>query len=236
MKKQYESKRILVVAAHPDDEVLGCGATIAKEVAHGADVRIVIMQDGVTVRYKRITQKAKRELKQLYRDSVEAGAILGVPENKITFGHFPCSALNTVPFGTLRKYLTDIVQGFKPDVVYTHHHGDYNPEHNIVNEAVVFTTRPCPGEHIPREVYTFEVPSSTEWADQSKSPFMPSVFVDVKATIDKKIRAMEAYTTEIRDFPHPRSPAALRVVAQYRGVQAGLHYAEAFHQVRAIRE
>jgi LmbE family N-acetylglucosaminyl deacetylase len=235
MNKNYD-KRILVVAAHPDDEVLGCGATIAKEAARGADVRIVIMQDGITVRYKRITQKAKRELKQLYRDAVDAGEILGVPRKNIMFGKFPCSALNTVPFGILRKYLTDIVQGFKPDAVYTHHHGDYNPDHTAVNEAVLFASRPSPGEHIAREVYTFEVPSSTEWADQSKSPFMPNVFVDVKGTIDKKIRAMEAYTTEIRNYPHPRSPAALRVVAQNRGIQAGLHYAEAFHQVRAIRE
>jgi LmbE family N-acetylglucosaminyl deacetylase len=230
-------KRVLVIAAHPDDEVLGCGATIAKETANGSDVRIVIMQDGVTVRYKRMSAKVKRELNQLYRSSHDAAQILGVPKENVLFGKFPCAGINTVPFGKLRQYLTDIVQSFKPDVVYTHHHGDYNPDHTIVHQAAVYTSRPNPGEHTPREVYTFEVASSTERADQSNNPFQPNVYVDVRATIDRKLKAMDAYPeNEAPAYPHPRNPAALRILAQKRGIDAGMHYAEAFHLVRSIRK
>lgn len=233
-KAPVQRKRMLVIAAHPDDEVLGCGGTIAKEVAQGSDVRIVILQDGVTVRYKRMTPQAKRELNQLYEDALGAARVLGVPQDHVTFGKFPCANLNTVPFGTLRTFLTDIVQGFKPDVVYTHHHGDYNPDHTIANTAALYASRANPGDHIPRKVYTFEIPSSTERADQSVSPFMPNVFVDIKGTLDKKVRALESYRGETHPYPHGRSAEALRVFAQYRGIQSGRPYAEAFHLVREI--
>lgn len=134
------------------------------------------------------------------------------------------------------------MQDFKPDVVYTHHHGDYNPDHNAVNEAVIFCTRPNPDEHAPRAIYTFEVMSSTEWADQSHNPFQPNVFANITDTLEHKLKAMQLYKGEVRNYPHPRSLDALRAVAQVRAIQSGIKpddgkvgYAEAFHLVREVQ-
>jgi len=229
-------KKILVVAAHPDDEVLGCGATLAAAIRAGAHAKVLILAQGITARYDAVDDEVAAEVQRLYESARAANGILGVKPDDVIFGDFPCMGMNAQPFIAIVQTVKKVVQAYKPDVVYTHHPGDYNVDHRVAFDAAVFATRPCPGEHYPRRVYSFEVPSSTEWAWQAREPFAPAVFVDVEATIDRKIEAMNAYASEVRAYPHPRSPEALRIIAQKRGLDAGLRYAEAFQLIRAIQD
>lgn len=228
--------KILVVAAHPDDEILGCGGTIAKEKISGAEVKTIILTRGIEGRYKRITAQVKKQISQVYENALEANRVLGMADEDITFLKYPNSSLNTVPWIDLRRRLFSIVQEYKPDVVYTHHSGDYNIDHRVVFEQTIFACRPCNGEYYPREIYLFEVLSSTEWAYQHRDPFKPTVFVDIKDTLELKKNALSKYKTELREYPHPRSVEGLEVLARKRGMEVNLKLAEAFELVRMIKK
>lgn len=232
-------KKILVIAAHPDDEVLGCGATIAKECAEGSEVKIVILATGVTSRHENISadldETVKAELDKLYENSISAATVLGVKQENIVFGEFPDQKLDALPILDIMHFLKKIVQSFKPDVVYTHHHGDYNKDHRIVFDATLSVCRPYAGEHYPAELYSFEVLSSTEWAFQTKDSFAPTVYVSVEDTIEKKKNAMVEYEGELKEFPHPRSIEGVDVLAKKRGSEISMPYAEAFEAIRLIR-
>lgn len=228
--------RMLVVAAHPDDEVLGCGATIAKERARGTEVRVVILADGITARYATINDRARRELRVLYRDAERANAALGLQKSDLVFGRFPDMKMNAVPFIDVVRFIKRTVQEFRPECIYTHHAGDYNVDHRVAFEATLFASRPCAGERFPARLYAFEVPSSTEWAYQVRDGFRPTVFRNVETTIGRKIAAMRHYRSEVRVYPHPRSPEGLDVLARKRGVEANMKYAEAFELIREFQE
>ncbi|HJO94411.1 MAG TPA: PIG-L deacetylase family protein [Victivallales bacterium] len=232
MKK--DKKNILIIAARPDDEVLGCGGTIAKEIDNRNNVKVVILATGKSSRYINKPSNIETEIDELYKESAKALNILGVHPNDIVFGNFPDQKLDSLPILDIIHFLKEIVQQYQPNIVYTHHVGDYNIDHRIVFDASVFVCRPYHGEHCPEELYSFEVLSSTEWAYQSKNPFKPNMFIDIKKQIDRKKQAILAYKSELKDYPHPRSEKGVENLAMKRGNEVSKEYSEAFELIRKI--
>jgi LmbE family N-acetylglucosaminyl deacetylase len=225
--------KVLVIAAHPDDEILGCGATAARLVMEGHDVHFAILGEGLTSRHSDRAAMEASQLAALHRQTHAAAAKVGVKH--VVLNKLPDNRLDTVPLLEVVKIVEELVGRLKPEVIYTHHAGDLNVDHGVVNRAVLTATRPMSGQAV-REIYAFEVPSSTEWAFQRMEPaFRPNVFIDVTRTLEAKIAAMECYESEARKFPHPRSPEALRAIAMRWGSVAGCGAAEAFELVRSIR-
>lgn len=224
--------KVLVVAAHPDDEVLGCGGTIAKLTKGKHDLWIAILGQGVTSRYGRPDLAEPAEVEALRNASREVGKMLGA---KDVFLHdLPDNRFDTVPLLDIVKVLEQLLERVHPDVLYTHHASDLNIDHVLLSRAVLTAARPIPGDRV-REIYGFEVPSSTGWAFGQLGPdFLPNVFVDIKQTLMSKIDAMRRYRSEVRTFPHPRSPEAITALAQFRGSAVGLEAAEAFTLVRKL--
>lgn len=224
---------VLVLAAHPDDEVLGCGGTIARLAREGQPVWIAILGEGITARYDDRHQADPLQVEALRATSQRAGALLGA---RAVF-HFglPDNRFDTVPLLDLVKRIEGLLADLRPEVVYTQHGGDLNIDHALTFRATLTATRPMVGQTV-RQVYAYEVASSTEWAFGQFAPaFQPNVFIDIHATLADKLAAMQQYETETRPFPHPRSTEALRAMAQRWGSVAGLEAAEAFQLVRAIR-
>lgn len=223
-------KRILVVAAHPDDEVLGCGGTIARMSREGHDITIAILGEGITARYPK-PEKARRSLTaKLGENTRKAADLLGV--KKVIAKTLPDNRFDTVPMLEIIKMIEEIIKKTSPQIIYTHHGGDLNIDHMIVNRAVLTATRPMT-DFAVGEIYSFEVPSSTEWTfGQFRPAFKPNVFVEVSTSLEKKLAAMEIYESETRQFPHPRSREALIAIARRWGSVAGLQAAEAFELVR----
>ncbi len=223
----------LVIAAHPDDEVLGCGGTMARLAREKEDVFIAILGEGVTSRYAQREQADPDLIKALHGRSRAVAELLGA-RDLFLFG-LPDNRFDTVPLLKVVKIIEELVTRLRPEVIYTQHGGDLNVDHVITYRATLTATRPvaeCP----VKTVYTYEVASSSEWAFQQFSPvFQPSVFVDIGDTLELKLRAMQTYESEARPFPHPRAPEALRAAAQRWGSVVGLTAAEAFHCVREIR-
>ncbi len=225
--------KLLIVAAHPDDEVLGCGGTIARLTKEGHEVYCLFLGEGVTSRHIQRDTVVEDELKQLKLEAEQAAKILGI--KKVLFMDFPDNRFDTVPLLTIVKAIEEVKGEIKPDVVYTHHQGDLNIDHQITFKAVLIACRPIKGETV-REIYSFEVLSSTEWSSpHAQDYFMPNVFVDITETFDKKIEAFKTYREEIQKYPHPRSPEALRAIALRWGSTVGCEAAEAFELIRAIR-
>lgn len=228
------AQRLLVVAAHPDDEVLGCGGTIARVSDAEGDVRVVFLAEGVTARYQseEFERKDVREASlQRNENAARALAQLGVAADAVYVNTRPCCRLDGVPLIDLVKEIEGHIDQFRPDVLATHAAHDVNIDHVLAHRAVLAAVRPVNAAH-PRTVVSFEVLSSTEW--NPAAPFAPSIFVDITATIGRKLRALSAYEDEMRPPPHPRSEHAIRGLAAYRGAQSGLTYAEGFSLVRAV--
>lgn len=222
----------LVIAAHPDDEVLGCGATMARLVGEGHQVHIAILAEGITSRTQKREQADLSQLATLQKDAREAALVMGVKE--ISFHGLPDNRLDSVPLLDIVKIVEGLVKTIAPERIYTHHAGDLNIDHAVVSRAVMIATRPMQGAST-KDVYQFEVPSSTEWAFQQYEPvFRPNVFVNVADTLIAKLKAMACYRSEVRQFPHPRSPEALDAIARRWGSVVGVDAAEAFQLVRAI--
>ena len=227
------NKRVLVVAAHPDDEVLGCGATIARLASEGHSVHIAIVAEGVTSRHARREQANAEQLDRLHEHARATAARMGARD--VVLFKLPDNRLDTVPLLDIVKLVEDLVAKLRPETIYTHHPGDLNVDHGIVFRAVMTATRPMADQCV-RDIYAFEVASSTEWAFQQIQPcFRPTVFVEVSQTLESKIEAMACYASEARAFPHPRSAEALRATATRWGSVTGCQAAEAFELVRSIR-
>jgi LmbE family N-acetylglucosaminyl deacetylase len=225
--------KVLVVAAHPDDEVLGCGATMARLANEGHHVHIAIMGEGITSRHAGRHEADADQLSRLHQQAHAAAN--KVKAKAIDLFKLPDNRLDTVPLLDVIKLIEDLVEKLKPEIIYTHHPGDLNIDHGVVHRAVMTATRPMAGQSV-RDIYAFEVPSSTEWAFQRIEPaFRPNVFLDVSATLEVKIQAMACYEFEARKFPHPRSPEALRAIAARWGSVAGLQAVEAFELMRSVR-
>ena len=232
--KKEIGKTILVVAAHPDDEVLGCGGSIAKWTASGHIVHVLIMAEGATSRSSIRDREAKsEELSLLEKSANSAGKILGVASVKLL--DFPDNRMDSVDRLDIIKAIEEEIKRLKPDTVVTHHCGDVNIDHRITHEAVVTACRPQPG-HSVRLLLAFEVMSSTEWQPPgSNFVFQPNWFEDVVKTFDFKIKALDCYQSEMREWPHPRSLNNIKNLAQYRGSMVGCEFAEAFMLLRIIQ-
>jgi LmbE family N-acetylglucosaminyl deacetylase len=227
------SDSILVVAAHPDDEILGCGGTMTRLAGEGHDVRIAILAEGMSSRYKNRADTDQHQLQHLHDRAQRAANKVGAKE--LVLCKLPDNRLDTIPLLDIVKTVEDLVARFRPHTIYTHHPGDLNVDHGIVHRAVLTATRPIEKQSV-REIYAFEVPSSTEWAFQRIEPtFRPNVFVDIANSLNTKIAAMACYDTEARAFPHPRSAEALRAIATRWGSVVGLRAVEAFELIRSIR-
>ena len=225
-------RQILVVAAHPDDEVLGCGGTIAKLVDEGASVHVAFLADGVLSREGDESEQSKAiDVRRLA--ARQCCDILGV--ESITFGDFPDNMMDSVPLLNIVKKVEELVDKYNPDTVFTHHGGDLNIDHQRVHEAVVTASRPQNDLPIKTLLF-FEVPSSTEWQLPDRVPlFAPNWFVDISNTVERKIRAFEVYAEELRDWPHPRSIKGVEYLARWRGATVGFEAAEAFSLGRELR-
>jgi LmbE family N-acetylglucosaminyl deacetylase len=222
----------LVVAAHPDDETLGCGGTIARLVNEGHSVYIAILGEGITSRFSRRDQAEKEAVETLLACSQQVADLLGA--QKLFKFNFPDNRFDTVPLLEVVKIIEELIDRLKPQRVFTQHGGDLNVDHAIVHRATLTATRPLAG-HPVKEIYAYEVPSSTDWSfGQLASVFRPNMFMDITSTLEKKIEAMGLYDSEIGSFPHPRSKEALRALAHYRGSLSGLWAAEAFELVRRV--
>jgi LmbE family N-acetylglucosaminyl deacetylase len=221
---------ILVIVAHPDDEVLGCGGVIAGHARAGDTVRVVIMAEGVTSREGAISHADA--LLDLRVAAKKANEILGTSE--LVMEGMPDNRLDTLDRLDVIQSVEAHIKRWQPTTIYTHHVGDVNVDHQVVHHAVVTACRPQPGCSVNRLLF-FEVTSSTEWQPPGSGlPFLPNWFVDISETLDVKLAALEAYRTEMRDWPHPRSLRAVEHMASWRGASVGVSAAEAFSLGRQI--
>ena len=221
------TKKILVLAAHPDDEILGCGGAMAKHVRAGDQVHVVLMAEGVTSRNEqRDAALDQDKLSQLASAAREANAVLGVTE--VTMLHLPDNRMDSLDRLDVIKLVEAEIARVRPEMVYTHHAGDLNIDHRIIHESVLTACRPQPG-HCVKTLLFFEVASSTEWMPASSAPmFAPNWFVDISSCLDLKLQALTCYASEMREWPHARSIKALESLARWRGASVGVEAAEAF--------
>ena len=224
---------VLVVAAHPDDEVIGCGGTIASHADAGDQVQVLIVAEGATSRQQqRDRSQATGELSALAQAAQQAGAILGAQGVELV--DLPDNRLDSLDRLDLIKHIEERIARHQPQVVYVHHAGDVNVDHRRLHEAVVTACRPTPGQPV-RRLLSFEVASSTEWQPPgSAPPFQPNWFVDISAQWPRKREALVAYAAEMRPWPHARSLEALEHLARWRGAQVGVKAAEAFCLLRQL--
>lgn len=227
-------QKLLVIAAHPDDEVLGCGATMALRRSQGWETHVLIAATGITGRASLEQASADDPAIGKLRQEMEAAhALLGVTSAKAL--DFPDNRLDTVSRMDLAHAFKETIEQVRPGVIMTHHPGDYNWDHTRVFDAVMMAARSSPGEFAPSEICAFEVASSTERAWQSGGRvFQPNFYVDVEATIEVKKRALAAYATEVREYPHPRSPEGIEILAAKRGSDVGRRFCEAFELIRKV--
>lgn len=227
-------RKVLVVAAHPDDEILGCGATIIKHIAQGDIVHTLIMAEGLTSRdLIRDSEMRAGELSELHSTAKRVSEFLGV--SKLVIHSFPDNRMDGVNLLDVVKKIELEIDEYKPDIVYTHHAGDVNIDHKVTHDAVITACRSLPGNSV-RDILFFETVSSTEWQIMTADKiFKPNVYVDVTEFMGKKRQALELYASEMRDYPHPRSYKGIELLAQYRGLTVGVHYAEAYMLGRSIR-
>ena len=226
------SDSVLVIAAHPDDELLGCGGTMLKLSRAGRAVNVVIMAEGLTSRdSKRDAVRRGAELSALALTAAKANEMVGA---KVELLGFPDNRMDSIDRLEITKRVEEQLERHRPRTVITHHPGDVNVDHRQIFDAVVAACRPMPGSPV-RELLMFEIPSSTEWQPAAFGrPFEPQYFVDISAELPGKLKALECYTTEMRPWPHPRSLLAIEHLARWRGATVGVDAAEVFAVGRII--
>jgi LmbE family N-acetylglucosaminyl deacetylase len=230
------SSSVLVIGAHPDDEALGSGGTIARFSAEGREVHLAFLANGVGSRGGQGTELAQAEHDALDRRRTaarKAAVIMGAAS--VSFDDLPDNRLDTIPLLEIAQRVEALIAQYRPSVVLTHHAGDLNIDHRCVHQAVNTACRPQRG-HPVRTLLAFEVPSSTEWQPPGSGPaFEPNWFVDISETFATKRSALEAYREEMRPWPHPRSLEAVEHLARWRGATVGYEAAEAFMLLRQLR-
>ncbi|GAB2975306.1 PIG-L family deacetylase [Mucilaginibacter puniceus] len=231
----FKGKKIMLVVAHPDDELLGLGATMHKLIKkHNATVHVVILGEGITSRSEvRNTDAWQKELETHRSNIKNAQAAIGY--QSLSIYDFADNRFDSVDLLDIIKVIEKEKEKFSPQIIFTHHGGDVNIDHQRTFEAVITGCRPMAHEGV-KTIITFETPSGTEWrASSDPRHFIPNFFIEVDIQdIDAKIKGMESYEYEKRQFPHPRSPEALKIQAQRWGVATGTYFAEAFCLIRGI--
>jgi len=225
-------KRILVIAAHPDDEILGCGGAIARFATTSCEVHIMILAEGLTSRdHARNREKRATELTTLAQTAKQAGELAGAA--RVELLDFPDNRMDSLDLLDVVKPIERKIVDFSPDTIFTHCSSDLNIDHRITSQAVITASRPYPGQSV-KNVLFFEVPSSTEW--QFGAPaFTPNFFIPLSEDeLEKKLAALKIYEGEMRPFPHARSLEAVQALARWRGASIGAAAAEGFISVRTI--
>lgn len=221
-------KRVMIVAAHPDDEILGCGGTLIKHRENGDEIFILWLADGESSRGKQKNiRKRNQQAKTVARQLKTKGA---------KFGKFPDNEFDKVSLLRIARLVEAVVRMWKPNVIYTHHEGDLNVDHRLTYRAVITACRPGMFPSV-EEIMTFEVLSSSQWQPETaENVFLPNVFVNIEKFIREKIKLVNIYEDELRAFPHPRSIQGIKVLAKYRGMQGDMRYAEAFKGIRHLKK
>ena len=224
--------KIIVFVAHPDDEILGCAGTLLNAVKMKSKIKLIYFGEGVSSRFPIGQELSKKSLKaQRVRENEAKKSlkILGIKDFK--FGNRFCTKFDKYPLSEFISEAEQIIDSFKPNIIFTHNNRDLNIDHGIVYKAIMTATRPRIGNKI-EQVFSFEVPCSSNWIYEDK--FNPNVFVDISKTIKIKQKAFNVYKNEIKPFPFPRSKIGIDTLAKFRGMQSGLKYAEAFKLERGI--
>lgn len=223
-----KKSNVLVVAAHPDDEALGCGGTLALHAKQGDYVHALFMTNGVGARG---SDQGAQERRAACENATKA---LGI--SSVTYNDFPDNKMDSVALLDIVKKIETVIKEIQPAIIYTHHSGDLNIDHEITSRAVLTACRPLPG-HSVQAIYGFEVPSSTEWAGPSHTrAFLPSHFVEITTTFEAKKKSLSFYNMEMHSFPHPRSHRNIEALATLRGSQVGVEKAEAFSTIRTMNK
>jgi len=225
------SKKILIVAAHPDDEVLGCFATVARLIQEGYEAYTLILGEGKTSRDStRVVENKKKEIALLNQEIKKANEIIGI--KKVFIEDFPDNRFDSVDLLDIVKAISSVKNEINPNIIFTHYESDLNVDHRITYQAVITATRPMQEESV-KEIYSFEILSSTEW--NYPLSFSPDTFFDISSTINLKIDAMKQYNSELCSFPHPRSLEGIELNAKYHGMRVGKKFVEAFKSIRVIK-
>ena len=220
------NKNILILAPHPDDEVLGCGATIKKLSEEGNQVFVLIASRGSKRLYDQTKVEAARQ------EALEAHVLLGV--TKTFFLDFPAPELDTVPLADISREISKVISELKINVLYLPHRGDIHNDHRVVFNAGLVAARPV-GNCSVTEIYAYETLSETEWAAPfGDDAFIPTCFVNVESTLDAKMEAMQCFKSQLKAFPNPRSLETIEALAKFRGATVGFKAAEAFMIIRKI--
>lgn len=235
MNSNMNKSNVLVIAAHPDDEVLGCGGTIARLSEEGYGVYVLILAEGLTSReIKRDRESKQSELNSLSNDANRANLSLGV--KSVELFDFPDNRMDSIDRLDVIKIVERKIEEIKPSIIFTHFINDLNIDHRITSDAVVTACRAYPGQ-VVEEIYFFEVASSTEWQiSPNLGSFQPTVYFRLNAShMEKKKIALSFYESEMREFPHARSIEAVEALGKWRGANIGYEYAESFICTRLIR-
>lgn len=224
--------RILVIAAHPDDEVLGMGGTIAKYATRGDEIAVLIVTDGSTSQYRN-DPKLQEIMRTKKAETANCAATLGVKH--LFYGELPDMKLDVTPHVDINRVIENSIEDFQPSIVFTHFSGDVNKDHRMVYESTLVACRPV-SEQCVKRLFLYSVPSSTEWNVQTATnSFLPNWYEDISGEYaEKKYKAMECYKTELREYPHPRSIQYLRTADAAEGNRVGLLSAESFILLRSI--
>lgn len=225
---EFESKRIMVVVAHPDDEVLGCGGLIFDLVSKkNAQVKVVILGEGLTSRNISSNSKDwKAELEIHNENILEAKKNLGYQD--LVLYNLPDNRFDSLEILDITKLIEGEKSKFNPDMIFTHHAGDLNVDHQYTNRAVKTATRPVPGERV-KGIFTFETLSATEWNIGSSETFNPNYYFELsEEAMLRKTAALKSYSFEVREFPHPRSVNGVKALSAFRGSQVGVNFCESF--------
>ncbi|MBE8398954.1 PIG-L deacetylase family protein [Leptospira borgpetersenii] len=222
------NKKILTVAAHPDDEILGCGATMARLSEEGYEIHILILAEGLTSRENVRDRNSKlKELGELAQTASKASEVIGAKFIEVL--DFPDNRMDSIDRLDIIKVVERKIEEIQPEIIFTHFKNDLNIDHRVTSDAVITACRPYP-KQVVKELYFFEVPSNTEWqvGNQSET-FNPNYFVSINETqMKKKINALKVYQSEMREFPHARSIEAINALVNWRGASIGVGMAEAF--------
>ena len=225
--------KALVIAAHPDDEVLGCGGTIARRVQEGWHIDLLFLSSGVGSRSSKNGRADVVERRDRLKSAEQAAEVLGA--DKLTILDHPDNRFDSIDLLDLIKEIDSVGRQQRPEVIFTHHTGDLNIDHAITARAVLTAFRPLPGCFV-RKIYAFEIPSSTEWFFGSgPTIFRPNTFVDITDQFDRKIEALKCYGSELRNFPHPRSIEGVESIAKKWGSTVGCERVEAFELIWSVK-
>lgn len=218
---------VLVLAPHPDDEVLGAGGTIARLARDGRDVHVAIVTRGDPSIF------SEDFVEQGRREALRAHELLGVNKTRFLEG-FPAALLDTVPQAHLNAAIRDLVEELEPELLFVPFQGDLHADHRKVAEAALVAARPN-RVHRVRGILAYEALSETNWNAAGPSQgFFPNAYIDISPFLEMKLQAMACFESQLKSFPHERSLEALGTLARHRGATAGFEAAEAFVLIRAI--